>query len=145
MNLKTQKRLAAGIMKTGTSRIQIDPARTEDVSRAITREDVKHFISTGAITSKAAKGNSRGRHRKKMAQKKKGRRSGHGRRTGKKTARTPRKSRWMNKVRALRQELRALKEQEKIGEEDYRKAYRQIKGNLFSSRRHMRENLKIKK
>jgi len=145
MNLLTQKRLAGEIMKVGERKVWIDPTRLEDVSRAITRDDVKHFISIGVITAKPSIGNSRGRLKKRIAQKKKGRQSGHGRRTGKKTARTPRKESWMNKVRALRDELNKLKEEEKITESQYRKTYKQIKGNLFNSRRHMRENLKLTK
>jgi len=120
------------------------PARTEDVSRAITRDDIRHFISNGAIAAEPEKGNSRGRFKKAMAQKAKGRRKGHGRRSGNKGARTPKKNKWVNKVRALRSELREIKKEQNI-KTNYRKTYKQIKGNLYHSRRHLRENISKKK
>jgi len=144
MNLTTQKRLAAKILKVGVNKVWIDPAKADEVSRAITRDDIRHFVSNGSINAAAEKGNSRGRFREKKAQKDKGRRSGHGRRTGTKSARTPRKEKWMNKVRALRDELSKLKEDKKIDTSTYRKTYRKVKGNLYHSRRHLRENLGIK-
>lgn len=144
MNLSTQKRLAAEILDVGASRVWIDPAMADEVSKAITRDDIRHYISRGAIVVEEKKGNSRGRFRKKAAKKAKGRSRGHGKRTGKKGARTPKKEAWMNKVRALRDELKKIKEEKKIKDTEYRKTYRKIKGNLYHSRRHLREQLGIK-
>lgn len=144
MKLTTQKRLAAEILGAGTSRIWIDPQKADEVSKAITRDDVRHHISNGAIVVEDEKGNSRGRLRKKKEQKKKGRSRGHGKRKGGKTARTPKKEAWMRRVRALREELRKLRDEKKIDETNYRKFYRQIKGNLFHSRRHLREHIGVK-
>ena len=42
MNLTTQKRLAASILKVGLNRVWIDPERLEDVSMAISREACEH-------------------------------------------------------------------------------------------------------
>ena len=81
MNLTTQKRLAAKILKVGINKVWIDPTKAEEVSRAITRDDIRHFVSDGSISVAVAKGNSRGRFREKKAQKDKGRRSGHGKRS----------------------------------------------------------------
>ena len=144
MKLLTQKRLASEILGRGVNKIWIDPAQVEEVSKAITRDDVRHFISTGAIKAMQDKGISRGRFKEKAAQKAKGRRKGHGKRTGHKNARTPKREKWIGKVRALRDELKKLKAEKKISESDYRKTYRRIKGNLYNSRRHMREQLNIK-
>ena len=47
MNLTTQKRLAADILKVGVNRVWIDPENVEEVSRAITRERVKQLIDSG--------------------------------------------------------------------------------------------------
>ncbi|MGB9201751.1 50S ribosomal protein L19e, partial [Methanobacterium sp.] len=44
MNLTTQKRLAADILKVGVNKVWIDPETVEEVSRAITRESVKQLI-----------------------------------------------------------------------------------------------------
>jgi large subunit ribosomal protein L19e len=139
MNLRNKKKLAADIMKIGVSRVRVDPEQQEDVSKAITRDDVRHQIATGAITEKPEKGNSRGRFRAKLAQKKKGRRKGAGRRGGTSAARRPGKEAWISKIRAIREELRKMKDDKEITVAEYRRYYRQAKGNLFNSRRHLRE------
>ena len=72
MNLTTQKRLAASILKVGLNRVWIDPERMEEVSMAITREGVKQLINNGAIKAKPQKGISSYRSKKLAEQKKKG-------------------------------------------------------------------------
>ena len=141
MNLRNQKKLAADILKVGINRVYINPEMTEEVGKAITRDDIRYHIAVGNISAIPKKGISRGRHRKKMQQMKKGRQRGHGHRSGTKKAREPKKEAWMRKVRALRDELRKMKENKEIDDKIYRKAYRQIKGNLFHSRRHLREHV----
>lgn len=141
MNLRNQRRLAAEILKAGATRVVFNKERLEDAGEAITREDIRLLIKNGVISVKPLKGNSRGRIREKAAQKKKGRGRGHGSRKGTKNARTPSKKAWVNKIRALRDELRKMKEEKKIDESMYRKLYRQSKGNLFHSRRHVREHV----
>ena len=64
MNLTTQKRLAASILKVGLNRVWIDPERMEEVSMAITREGVKQLINNGAIKAKPQKGISSYRSKK---------------------------------------------------------------------------------
>lgn len=144
MKLILQRKLAAKILKVGINRIYISPEKKEDVSKAITRDDIRALIKDGSISVRKEKGASRARARKIREQKRKGRRKGHGSRKGKKGARTPRKEIWISKVRALRDELRKLKKEGKIDKKEYRKLYRQIKGNLFKSRRHLRESLSAK-
>ncbi len=139
MNLRSQKRIAADIMGIGISRVVMGPERIEDVAKAITRDDIRNCISTGAISLKPAKGNSRARFKKKIKQKKKGRRRGPGHKTGKIGARIPKKKTWIGKIRAIRDELRKMKDEKSISESTYRKLYRQGKGNLFHNRRHIRE------
>lgn len=72
MNLTTQKRLAASILKVGLNRVWIDPERLEEVSMAITREGVKQLINDGAIKAKPQKGISSYRSKKIAEQKQKG-------------------------------------------------------------------------
>ncbi|HML05944.1 MAG TPA: 50S ribosomal protein L19e, partial [Methanobacterium sp.] len=102
MNLTTQKRLAADILKVGENRVWIDPERTEEVSRAITRENIKQLIDDKAIRAKPQTGISSYRSKKIAAQKKKGRRKGQGSTKGAKGARNPKKEKWMTTIRALR-------------------------------------------
>ena len=78
MNLTTQKRLAADILKVGVNKVWIDPETVEEVSRAITRESVKQLINSGAIKAKPKKGISSYRSKKIAEQKSKGRRKGRG-------------------------------------------------------------------
>jgi len=139
MNLRSQKRIASELLGVGINRVKIDPDAIEDISKAITRDDIRFFIANKLITVEQKKGISRGRVRKKKLQKKKGRRKGHGHRSGTKNARNPSKKEWMNKIRALRDELKKLREDGKISNSEYRKLYYQAKGNLFHSRRHLLE------
>lgn len=141
MDLRGQKRIASEIMGVGVNRVKINPEVQEDVSKAITRDDIRHHIATGAITAEPEKGTSRGRVRSKIAQKKKGRKKGHGHRSGTKEARKPSKEVWISKIRALRDELRKMKDNNEITASEYRKLYRQAKGNLFHSRKHLREHV----
>ena len=128
-------------MKAGKTRIHFNPERLEDVAGALTREDIRGLIKSGAITAKQKKGNSRGRIRFKNEQRSKGRSKGQGRRTGKKKSRTPAKAKWIGKVRALRDELHKMRDEKKVDNKLYWKLYRQIKGNLYQSRRHLRESV----
>ncbi|MFH0859613.1 MAG: 50S ribosomal protein L19e [Candidatus Altiarchaeota archaeon] len=139
MNLLTQKRIASKLLKAGVSRVRLDPESAEEIGEAITREDIRILIAKGAISAKPKQGISKGRARARKLQKKKGRRKGHGSRKGTKKARTPKKKRWIGKIRAIRDELRKLKDEKVINESQYRKLYRQSKGNLFNSRRHLRD------
>ena len=52
MNLTTQRRLAASILKVGVNRVWIDPEEIEEVSRAITRDGVKQLIDQGIIKAR---------------------------------------------------------------------------------------------
>ena len=106
MNLTTQRRLAADILKVGLNRVWIDPEQIEEVSRAITRDGVRQLIDQGAIKAKPQTGISSYRSKKIAAQKKKGRRKGKGSVKGAKYARTPKKQAWMSTIRALRTDLR---------------------------------------
>lgn len=141
-DLRNQKRLAADIMKIGKSRVRIDPDRQEEVAGAVTRSDVRKLIDGKVIVSVQKQGVSRGRGRKLDAQKAKGRRVGPGSRKGAKYARLPRKQRWMALIRALRDELRGMRESGAIDRSIYREYYRRAKGGQFRSRAHMVSHMK---
>ena len=135
--MRSQKRLAAELMKVGINRIRTVPSAKEEIAMAITREDVRKLIHKGFIYALPVDSTSRGRIRHRKAQKKKGRRKGHGKRKGKKTARAPRKRQWIKRVRALRRELSNLKKDGKIDSSTYRKFYRNIKSGTIQSRAHL--------
>ncbi|MGB9676665.1 MAG: 50S ribosomal protein L19e, partial [Candidatus Bathyarchaeales archaeon] len=103
--LKSQKRLAAKILKIGESRVWIDPERTEDVEAAITREEIRKLIHEGVIKPIPEKGVSRARARILHEKKKRGRRRGSGSKSGASQAKISKKEAWMTKIRALRRRL----------------------------------------
>ncbi|PMP73789.1 MAG: 50S ribosomal protein L19e [Aciduliprofundum sp.] len=142
MDLTFQKELASKILKCGKSRVYIDPKALDDVSEAITREDIRILIKKGVIRKLPKKGNSRSRIRKKQEQKKKGLRTGPGSRKGTKYARLGRKERWIKTIRAVRDELRKLKNEGKIDRKTYRRYYLYAKGGMFRSRAHLLLHLK---
>jgi len=74
-DLKSQRRLAAQVLKIGQNRVWIDPERADDVEAAITRDEVRRLIHQGTIKASPEKGISRGRVRIIREKKKKGRRS----------------------------------------------------------------------
>lgn len=138
MNLTTQKRLAASILKVGLNRVWIDPNQIEEVSRAITRNGVKQLIDNGAIKAKPQKGISSYRSKKLAEQKKKGKRKGRGSIKGAKNARTPKKKVWMRTIRALRKDLKDMRDAEEIDSTTYRKLYNMAKGGAFRSKSYMK-------
>jgi len=69
--------MAASILKCGKNRIWMDPDRTEEIAKAVTREDMAILINGGAINSMQKQGISNGRRKYALNQRKKGRRTGH--------------------------------------------------------------------
>ena len=72
MNLKPQRRMAAEILKCGKNRVYFDPYLVEDISLAITREDIRNLIKQGVIQKKYKKGISKQRKNVRHERKKKG-------------------------------------------------------------------------
>jgi large subunit ribosomal protein L19e len=142
MDLKTQRRLAARILKTGRNRVYFDPEALEDIDEAVTRDDVRRLIADGAISPRPIIGTSRHRARKRVLQRKKGRQTGHGKRSGTKNARSSKKRRWISTIRALRTRLRSMKESGDLDTRTYRKYYRMAKSGMFKSKAHMEAYIK---
>ena len=132
-DLKSQRRLAAQVLKIGQNRVWINPDKTDDVETAMTRDEVRRLIHEGTIKASPEKGISRGRARVLREKKRKGRRSGPGSRTGSSHARVSKKQAWMSKIRALRRKLRTLKTKKMIAENSYQKLYRMAGSGRFES------------
>jgi large subunit ribosomal protein L19e len=141
MNLTGQKKIAARLLKVGVKRVQFDPERLEEISEALTRDDIRYLISSGAIKARRVKGVSRGRVRDRRERKAEGRSRGHGSRSGTAKARSKGKRRWVDRIRAIRDELRKMRDEGTINKTLYRRLYRQANGNVFQSRRHLREHV----
>jgi len=138
MKLSTQKRLAADVMKVGISRIWIDPQFEDEVSLAITRDDIRRLIDEGAVQKKPSVGVSRGRARQSLQQKRKGQRKGPGTKKGKASTKMSGKERWMMKIRPMRKELKKLRDGGKISRKTYRELYLKAKGNAFRNTAHLK-------
>lgn len=136
-DLRVQRRMAAELMDCGVNRVWIDDLHAEDVASAITRDDVRRLISQGVIEKRKIDGTSRGRARKRTEQKKKGRQRGPGKRQGAKGARNPSKQAWIRRIRAIRDELKTLREDGVIEPSEYRYYYRRAKGGVYNSRAHL--------
>ncbi|RLG91075.1 MAG: 50S ribosomal protein L19e [Candidatus Hecatellales archaeon] len=137
MSLKSQRMIAAKILKVGKNRVWIDPERIDEVETAITRSEIERLIKDGVIKAKPVKGVSRGRARIKHKKRKMGRGRGPGSRKGAKYARLPRKRRWIQTIRAIRKKLKELVQTRAITTQTYRKLYRLAKGGVFRSKAHM--------
>lgn len=145
MTLKSQKRIAANILKVGTTRVWFDPNRLSEIKEAITKADVRSLIKDLAIQKKPSNSTSSGRKKKIRVQKTKGRRKGIGSRKGTKNARRPSKRSWMINIRNQRMLLKALKEKELITNATFKDLYKKSKGGFFRSKRHIKLYLKENK
>ncbi len=139
MSLKSQRRLAAEILKVGQNRIWIDPERIDEVETAITREEIKKLIHERAIQSAPAKGVSRSRARILHEKKKKGLRKGPGKRS---KTRVSKKEAWIKKIRALRRRLRELKGRRIITQSTYRQFYKMAGSGAFESIAELERHIK---
>ena len=144
MKIGNRKRIIANMFGIGTTRVWIDPDRLSEVKEAITKNDLRNLIKEGAIKVKPVSGISKGRYRKKIIQKRKGRRQGHGSREGKKTSRLSRKRNWINNVRTQRELVSILNDKKLLKKEIYNDLRAKIKGGFFRSRRHIKLYLEEK-
>jgi large subunit ribosomal protein L19e len=133
LSLRTQRRIAAQILKVGTNRVWIDPERLEDVEVAITREEIRKLIHEDAIKSVPEKGISRVRARILHEKKKKKLRRGPGTRKGSSGAKVTKKQAWMQRIRALRRTLREWKVNRALTEGAYRQLYTIAGSGTFGS------------
>jgi|SRR3989344_4921186 len=136
--LDVQRRLAAQILNCGENRIKFDPESLEEIKEAITKADLRGLISRGTISKRRLHNTSRFWARSIKKQKGKGKQKGPGSRKGKKTARTPPKATWMNKVRLQRHYLKQLRDKKLLPIESYHDLYMKVKGGFFRSLRHLK-------
>ncbi len=133
MSLKSQRRLAAQLLKVGANRVWIDPDRTEDVEVAITRSEIRRLIHEGIIKQLPAKGVSRARAQVLHRKKKEGLRRGPGTKEGSSRAKVTKKDMWMLKIRALRRKLKEWKTNRVVAQENYRQLYKVASSGAFAS------------
>ena len=136
MSLVSQKRLAAELLKVGTTRIWVDPEDTDRVSSAITRNEIRKLIHEGSIRRLPETGISRGRKRIRKQELQAGRHKGPGSIKG---SVGNSKRRWVIRIRSIRRRLRALRDRRFITTQVYRKLTLMAKGGTFRSAAHLDE------
>jgi len=136
--MSLQKKLASRILKSGLKRIKIIPGNEKEISEAITKFDIKGLIKKNLIKKVQKKGVSRVRANKIRKQKQKGRKKGKGSRKGKANARSNKKRNWINKIRAQRKIINALKKNKTVTSEVYKTLYKKSKGGFFRSVNHLK-------
>ena len=138
MDIKSQRRIASEVLNIGYHRVWVDPEKLDDVSLALTRDDIRKLVHDGIIKVRPDQGISKGRFRNRLKQKRRGQRKGHGSRSGTTNARLASKRLWINRVRAQRRYLKALRDTGQLESKYYREYYLKIKGGSFRSVAHLR-------
>lgn len=134
MKLDKKKELAVNTLKVGKSRIVFNKVMLSDIKEAITKQDIRDLVSTGAIKIKEIKG------RRKIQKRKTRRRAG----SIKKKVNT-RKKDYMTLTRKLRAYLSELKKQGRIDREKWLGLRKEIRARAFRSKSHMKERMEISK
>jgi large subunit ribosomal protein L19e len=145
MSLQTVRRIAADVLGIGENRIKIKHGEEAKVGEALTREDVRGLLSQGLVYAVPVKGVSRALGRMHDAQKKLGRRRGHGSRKGTKYSKISKKEIWMSKVRGQRKFIKTLKDASKVDNKTYRSIYLMVKGKAFKGKAQIETYLKENK
>lgn len=135
--MNNKKVLAGKILKVSPSKVKFVGDAAE-ISKAITRGDMRALISAGKVVKKATNAQSRGRARKILKQKAKGRQRGRGSRKGTATSILGRKEQWMIKIRVQREFLKLLREKGVLSPKEYRGLYNKSRGGYFRSKRHIK-------
>ena len=149
MMITNQKKMAAKILSrkegrdVGIHRVWIDPDYLDEVTNAVQKNDIRQLIEDGVIKAKPIVGTSRSRARKIKIQKSKGRRKGPGSRKGSSNSRTPKKNRWMSRIRSQRKSLKELRSDGALNPSEYRFYYRKAKGGSYRSIADMKRNIEL--
>lgn len=143
MSLVSQKRLAADLLKVGTTRVWVDPEDIDRVSSAITREEIRKLIHEGSIKKLPKTGISRGRKRTRRKELRAGRHKGPGSIKGSVAGHG--KRRWVVRIRSIRRRLRSLRDKRFITTQNYRKLTLMAKGGTFRSAAHLDEYIEAHK
>ncbi len=136
VNLKSKKRLVSRITGVGIKRIHFDSEHLDDITDAITRDDIRSLMTANTIKIKSLKGASRGRAKIKRAQKSK-RGTKQGSKKGTKGARVGKKEVYVKKVRSLRHILKVAKDRKDITNKEFWSLYKKVGGNTVRNKAHL--------
>ena len=144
MELSSQKRTAAKVLKCSPKRVYFSPDHLAQIKEAITKQDIRELINTNVIQKVPAAGVSRTHAKKRLMQKRKGKRRGSGAKQGKLNARQPGKRVWINRMRSQRGLIKTLREKGTIERKVHAMLYRKVGGGFFRSLAHLKYYLKEK-
>ncbi len=137
VNLRTKRLLVSRILGVGADRVKFDPEHLDDVADAITRDNIRSLITANVIEIKPIKGTSKGRsYFKKLQRHKRGTKQGS--KKGRKGARVGKKQVYVNKIRAMRHQLKVSKSRKEIVNDVYWNLYKQVSGNQVRNLAHLR-------
>ena len=126
MNLSKKKKLAARTFGVGKERIKFVDSRKSEIKEAITKQDVRDLMNSGAIIIKDIKG-----RRKKITGGKRG--QGKVRKNINK-----RKTEYVKLSRKLRGYVGVLKREGKISNDEFKEIRKNVKNKLFRSKAHLK-------
>ncbi|MCY3853857.1 MAG: 50S ribosomal protein L19e [Thaumarchaeota archaeon] len=140
VNLRTKKSLISRVTNVGVNRIKLNVEHLDEVTDAITRENVRGLITANKIKIIPTKGTSRLRSKiKKLQKNKRGTKTGS--KKGRSNARFNSKKKYVEKVRSLRYRLKVSKKHGDITNKVFWKIYKKIQGNRVRNNAHLRELL----
>ena len=124
------------ITGVGIKRIHFDSEHLDDITDAITRDDIRSLMTANTIKIKSLKGASRGRAKTKKIQKSK-RGTKQGSKKGRKGARVGKKEVYVKKVRSLRHILKVAKDRKDITNKEFWSLYKKVGGNTVRNKAHL--------
>ena len=130
MKLEGKKALVARALNLGKKRIIFNSQRLSEVKEAITKQDIKDLLSSGAISIREVKG-------RKIITKRKGRRRAGSFRKKVKNS----KRRYMILTRKFRAHLKNLRSKDKITKDEYIKLRKEISASLFKDLSRLKERI----
>ena len=124
------------MLGVGVHRVTFDSDHLDDITDAITRDNIRSLITANTIKVKSVKGTSKGRANYKKTQKRK-RGTKQGSKKGRKGARVGKKQVYVKKTRALRHRLKVVKDRKEINNKEFWELYKKIQGNTIRNIAHL--------
>ncbi|MCR4327230.1 MAG: hypothetical protein NUV46_01470 [Nanoarchaeota archaeon] len=129
-----KKELAIKALKMGKDRIKFVGVRLDEIKEAITKQDIRDLVLSGAIVIKPVKGRRKNEKRKNK------------RGPGKvKKKVNKRKQEYVKITRKLRKHVKHLKKQGEITNEEFKGLRKEIRNRSFKSKANLKLNIEERK